>query len=86
MSNPLEQFIPDEKEFWHYHEPSGIILLNDPDYGWLGVSNPDLINLQLEELEEVLEQADENDVTLPGDITDEESLEAYMERMENESE
>lgn len=84
MTNPLDEYIPDEREFWYYHEPSGLVFMNDPDYGWIAVAESDIIELMLNELEETLGQVQEHGFMDPSDITVEQTLSSYIEESENE--
>lgn len=84
MAEVIAQFVPDEKEFWHYHKPSGLVVMNDPDYGWIAVASHDVIELMLNELTEVLNDTDEYGYMNPKEIAEDESIANYMKRKEEE--
>jgi carbonic anhydrase len=55
----LRELVPEEKQYYHYHEDTGLLLANSGDYGWVAVSNHETVLQEVEELKEALNSLEE---------------------------
>lgn len=55
----LWKLVPEEKDYYHYHEETGLLLANSDHYGWVAVANHESVLQELEELKEALKEIED---------------------------
>lgn len=82
MNQFFRDYVPDEKSYWHFHEPSGVLLYNNAEYGWVAVTGLEQVGRELEELETAITEARERGgIVTTSDVN--ERLVRYMGRCED---
>lgn len=55
----LRYLVPEEYDYWYFHEEAGILLVNDTEYGWCKAVSLDRVEQEVDELKEAIEKARE---------------------------
>lgn len=64
----LRRLVPDGYRTWYYHEESGLLLHNSPEYGWVAVNQKQKAVKEHEELSEAVDAMEDGDVADPEDV------------------
>lgn len=70
MTLRLSELVPDVYGRWYYHEPTGLLLRNSAEFGWVAANSLDTVQNEMEELEEAIDMIIDDG----GDISDPEGV------------